>query len=815
MSDFTPHDAPVRDPAALPVVAKVIGRDQSLIRVHQTLKNNQAITITGPAGIGKTALAATLAGAYAQQPGGVLWFYEEGSKVLNPFEHLLVRVGRAYNVPEITGTDTPLAMVGAVASTLASNKPLLVLDGKLDPTAVREFLTKCAMGIPAIIVSETAIPGIESVELGKLDPAPAAALYKALSGETDDATIATLLMRLDYHPFAIMLTAGSSRIGKKPASAYLTAFQQLPAGNPLGTALTAAFQLLQPAALQGLLLTLGSTIHGAASSEMLSMLSAAPEATVQQAMQVLVAQGLVERSVRYGAPYYRLHPIVHTFTQNALKASQRLDGLQTKVGELTLRYAQKYGNAESASHDKLAAEMDAFLSVAEWAADSGDRETANQFVLALTQAGGFATSRGYVYELLRLRNLASGMTTAFPAYSAQTAVPLLDEDDDLDEDFDEEDEDSNALDRIEDDEDEFGGPQDTVARLAAIKLEDASIEELRAELATAKQNKDRSRVLTLLRGIGRRQAEQHMENEAISTYTEALMLYEAAADNAGVLDMLDTLSVLMTKTENSQAAVLNGARGVKLADQLGDQDTKMHLLITLGDARQQLGESSEAIRAYGQALEIARTRDDEQNEAQSLLKLGFAQLDDGDSDEAVNTFNEALKLLWDQKKRDQEGKALGGLGTANGELGRWSEAINLYTSALHIAREVHDKEEEALQLNNLGYAAMKAYEQGQKNQLGQALLRYRQALHLAYQDDDDDQIVTTLIEIVRILLHSPRHWDIGELLVDEALSLEPNMREARQLKDKIRVERDLLIDQVAIKGTPRDYAANAYKLLDE
>ena len=102
-----------------------------------------------------------------------------------------------------------------------------------------------------------------------------------------------------------------------------------------------------------------------------------------------------------------------------------------------------------------------------------------------------------------------------------------------------------------------------------------------------------------------------------------LDLNEALDDQEGILETLDTLSALMVKTENPNAAILHAQRGIQLADELSDTETKMYLLTTLGDARQQDGESDTAVQAFQQALEIARTDGDSQNEALILFKTGL------------------------------------------------------------------------------------------------------------------------------------------------------------------------------------------------
>jgi tetratricopeptide (TPR) repeat protein len=348
---------------------------------------------------------------------------------------------------------------------------------------------------------------------------------------------------------------------------------------------------------------------------------------------------------------------------------------------------------------------------------------------------------------------------------------------------------------------------------ASVKSRDEDrLSTLRMDLAEARQAQDVQRQIETLKAIGKIQVSQKMENEAIATYTELLNANEAAGDQSGILEMLDMLSALMTKTENLQAAVLHVTRGIELAEELDELETGMHLQTTLGDARQQLGESEDAIHAYGQALASARNRGDSQNEAIILYKLGYAQLDNNDVDSAVHTWEQALTLFKEQEKRDYEGRVLGGLGSAYGEMQRWAESINFHTSALHIAREVGDKEEEALQLSSLGQAGVQA------NQLPQALLRYRQALHLAYVSNDRDNIVSAIVDLVRLMLRSRRLLNICELLIDDALRLEPNDRDVTGLKARIASEKELAeqyqVVMAHISGSAQDYAANAYKLLD-
>ena len=861
MADLTSYEIPAHEAHALPVMlpqGKLIGRDVILARVYSQLKENKPVLVYGASGIGKTALAATLASAYTELPGGVLWLNVNNT----PFPELLARIGRAFNLKDIATSDNPISMVNSATSALIAAKPLVVLDGQINAQAASELIMRVTGRLPVLLLNEQELAGPwTNVPLGILEPTAAASLFKTLSPEQTEG-VDELVTALDGIPFAITVAAGATRAKKQAPAAFLAALPKRPGVTAPLLTLTASFGTLSNP-LQGLLLLMGATFRGEASTELFSLVANAPEDTITQALGLLVQQHLVERFQRYGKAYYRLPMITYTFAQTWLRGSGRLEGLQAKVRDAVLAYARKY----SGTPDRLAAEMENFLATARWAADQGDRDVANQLAVALMQSGDFVNARGYVYELLLLRRLAASSTNAFPAYGeAQAGLPfaqeeveledsdelepldddseILDEDeseavdsvartvtpipangfdDDLDEldeddgdhdqdDFDDED-DLDLEEPDQEDEDDFDSDvyeevNEGEPPVPEPELTD-EIDKLRAQLK--KQTGNKRQQAETLSAIGAEQVKRGQETEAISTYSEALTAYEAINDSVGTLAVLGPLASLTVKTDSSQAAVLHATRGAKLAEELGNEPSQINLLITLGDARQQLGESDEAVRVYSEVLDLARTSSDKPNEAMILFKLGYAQLDNGDPNTALKTWEDALTLFREQSRRDYEGRTLAALGTASGELERWNEAIKFYTSALHIARELKDSEEEMLRLSDLGYASV------QGHQLGQAVLRYRQALHLAYTSNNRENIVSTTVDLARLLVESQRHLNITNMLVEGALKFDPSDRDLKRLKERIQDELPVVPETVQLAqvvGTAQDYAANAYTLLE-
>jgi len=158
-----------------------------------------------------------------------------------------------------------------------------------------------------------------------------------------------------------------------------------------------------------------------------------------------------------------------------------------------------------------------------------------------------------------------------------------------------------------------------------------------------------------------------------------------------------------------------------------------------------------------------------------------------------------------------EGRVLRELGSAHAALERWSEAVNFHTSALYIAREVQDKQREARQLRHLGQLLIEA------KRLPEALTRYRQALHVAYQEEKGEDIVAVAVELVTLMMRDLHLASIAELLIDDAMTYDETSRDILRLRDEIAAakeraaENNIALAEVA--GTAKDYAANAYHQL--
>ncbi len=866
---------------ALPVMlppGKLVGRDAILAQVYSQLKENKPVLVYGASGIGKTALAATLARAYTELPGGVLWLSVDDT----PFPELLARIGRAYGIKELAISDNPVSLVATAISTLIAAKPLVVLDGLVNLQAASELAMRCAGKLPLLLVNQQQISGPwTSVTLEPLEAPAAAAMFTHLAPDQSEG-LDDLLTALGGVPLAIIVAAGAVRAKQQSPAQFLATLPKRPEVPPPLLALTAAFGTLS-SALQGLLLLMGATFRGEASPELFGLIAGAPEATITQALNGLAQQHLVERIERYGKPYYRLHPLTYTFAQSWLRGSGRLDGLQAKIRDALLTYARQF----SAAPDRLAAEMDNFLAVARWAADANDREIANQLAMTLMQAGDFVNTRGYVYELLLLRRLAASSTSAFPAY-AETPAPLAFSENDEDEEYDTGESEPFESDRIdedlaEDDEDEDLIEDEAEIVDAVIDAEEADDED---EDSLQRLSPVPTAPLTAI-PADEDDLDEDEDDEA-DDFDDDLDLIGDVEDFEESESLEDSEPVSPPESSDElvrlRAALLQARQG-------GDRREQAELLSSIGKEQVQRGQQTEAISSYAEAVNAYEALDDSPGLLATLEVLADLAVKTDNSQAAVLHAARGVELAEDLGNETSQRKLLTILGDARQQLGESDEAIRNYSEALDLARTADDQPSAAVILFKLGYAqldsgapndAMKTWEdaltafrvQGrrdyegralaglgtasgelerwseatrfynsalhiarefkdsdeellrlvdlgyaavQSHQLGQAVLRYRQALHLAYTSGNRENVVSTTVDLGRLLVESQRHLDITELLVDAALKYDPNDRDLKRLKERIQDEREVLapeIQQVLVGGTAQEYAANAYALLD-
>lgn len=312
---------PVDDLADLP---PLLGRERELAQIVSLIEQGGAASLCGPAGIGKSVIAA--AAARALQPryvDGVTHVALAGC--VAPADHVAAALG--------------LERREVLEDRLRDRRLLLVLDdcdaALPEVSALVARLQATCPGVGVLLTARMAT-AVRSVSVGLLDEAAALQLFGAHSGDGDGAGIAkgdraaaALCRRLDGYPLALALAASQARrIGLAGLAGllddgFMLEMEAEPGGDPrhrtLAAALDGQYRAL-PAGEQGLLRRL-ALLRGAFGLATVRALLPPGEAGVGAVLARLVAAGLV--TPHEGDETFRLPAPIRAFALRRLGEEER------------------------------------------------------------------------------------------------------------------------------------------------------------------------------------------------------------------------------------------------------------------------------------------------------------------------------------------------------------------------------------------------------------------------------------------------------------------------------------------------------------
>jgi DNA-binding SARP family transcriptional activator len=311
----------------------------------------RVVVLTGPGGIGKSALAAHVGQLLKERfPDGQLFAALNGAGAPVAPAEVLRRFLSALGAPEagLAGMD-PDACQASFRSAVSGRRMLILLDDARDASQVRPLLSGSA-GSALVVTSRTRLaelPGSRLVHLAGLgseeslamlaeligaervagEPEAAAAVIEACGGLP--LAVAAVGARLNARPqwrvadLAERLRESRDMLGELSSGdlavrpAFASSYEALNERRAAGAPLTETFQLLG--------LWDGATLGLAAAAALL----AAPAEVAERSLEALVDLNLLESP---GAGRYRLHPLIQRFAAEMsaahLPAPRAADGVR-------------------------------------------------------------------------------------------------------------------------------------------------------------------------------------------------------------------------------------------------------------------------------------------------------------------------------------------------------------------------------------------------------------------------------------------------------------------------------------------------------
>lgn len=661
--------------------ALLLGEDTSLV------------TLTGPAGAGKSRLALEVAGAIGDQfADGTFWV---DLATLRDWSLVIPTVAQTLDVRDVAGgppqTERLLVYLGskqillvldnfehvveaapAVANMLAHAPRLKVLVTSRTPLHVR--------GEQSFPIAPLALPPSElpqTVEQIRQSPAVALFLERAQDlnpnftlTEENAPLIAEICRRLDGLPLAIELAAARVKIlSVGGLLARLEGVQgtrldllkggarDLPARQQtLRTTIDWSYELLDPGA-QTLFRRLALFAGGCTLEAVEDICNADDRlgSDVLEELQSLVDMNLLMwREMPVGEPRFRMLGTIHEYARERLAEESNVDELRRRHAEYYLALAESAEpELRSANRgpwlDQLEQEADNLRAALAWSISAeGDRHVGLRLASALTwfwwMRGGFGEGRHWLEMLLTPQ---AGLTPTREVARALNAAGTM----------------------------AWAQGEAASARPLAEK-----------SLAISRELGDQGLIADALYGLGIASMNQGELDSARAHFRESAEHYRAVGDEWGEAFALSRLGNVVMMTGDFEQARLRLEESLDMARKVGDPWQIAGVLAGLGGLGLAQGDAAMAQARYEEVVGLFRKVGDHYGLSWTVSNLGFAVLAQGDEERAGALFRESLSLGQEMGNPNATVLYLAGMGAIAALRGQSHASEEPESEFLHAAR---------------------------------------------------------------------------------------------------------------------------------
>ncbi|NPV66019.1 MAG: tetratricopeptide repeat protein [Anaerolineae bacterium] len=604
----SPDDVPDLPP-------RLIGRQALLARVRELLEEGTNVLLQGFGGMGKSALAASVAADWLEtHEGAVLWL-NAGSEEADA---LLEALARPFGAHQEIASATGSARIKVMRRLLAENAvSLLVLDDVWNGAALSQVLKAVPRQLPVLVTARHRYALDAIVEVGRLEPDEALRLLSHHAGASykDDPTARELCHQLGYHAFALEVAGKTLKVDQIGPGELMRRLADAPHSlvmpedfaeegrTSINELMTASLLALEEDVRQ-VFLAFGALFTPSATPDLLARCMGRPADEVETALVTLQRRGLADRLRRAEDQpvYYRIHDLAHSYARAAAATPERR--------RAALEACRAYAADHRADLDALDVEIGNLLGAAEAALSSSDDATL--VAIMQTLAGPYLSARGHTLPFLRLLEAAQEAAGRMEPPRAEVRQFLLGK-----------------------------------CGNAAYDRGDlpGALRQYSAALEIARELGLRDRETVLLCAAGKVLAEQGDHTAAAAHFEQAASIAAALDDGFLRAFVLEHQGYLAQLRRDYPAARRCFAEEAALAEAINDPETQLVAVFNLGSAEHELGEYALALANHEQALALARRLDNRVWTAHALQSLGEDHHRLGDRGKARQCFEEALALF--------------------------------------------------------------------------------------------------------------------------------------------------------------------------
>lgn len=611
---------------------KFVGRSDLIQQLESLIKINEHILLQGFGGMGKTALAAELAGRCIENGLGSCLWLQVGDQSTNSIFEALAKPFNAHQEMAQLDEEHKVQLLGNL---LRGHKiKLVVLDDVWNDQALFQVTPAIPRNAALIATSRTRYAISQIIEIRELTRPESLQLLSIHANKDlnrDDAAD-KICQKLGDNAFAIRLAGSTLLTNQLTTSALLNYLEETPIplleaphqssesqqeniASILKISLN-KLQMIEPIGKTAYqtFLSFGAFLAPNASAELIALYLQEDRLTIERALAELKYRGLVEEipKTESSINYFSVHDLAYSYANQKTNDQQK-----EKAVDSYLSYAKLYSTPNRDNFAALRPELESLLLAAKSAFTAKRYADVEQFVGNLFVGRRILETEGFYSQATELMNLA-----------IQAAELRNDQ--------------QNVAEHLNN----LGYAYFIIGNFTE------AIEHISKSLALSTKLRNQTLQGKCLGNLGRIYRNQGEIKKAISHYSKAI--------------------TIATQSDNLKQASVQ--------------------LTSLGTVYYDTAEFTKAIDCYQRSLTIAlrfgeSERDTEANQYTCLAHI-YAHL--GQYKKASNYFNKCIAITKQTRAARIEGYALWGLGKVYLAKRNYSDAINLFNLSLNIAINTQD-----------------------------------------------------------------------------------------------------------------------------
>ena len=594
--------------------SRLFGRDTLLADVRALLDQGGRVLLQGFGGMGKSALAATMAANWIEdEKGDALWLRAGNESA----DTLMEALARPFDAQQAIAKAAGREKIKALQRLLTDSQvTLLVLDDVWDGAALNQVLKAIPRRLPMLVTARQRYALDHIIEVRGLEEEQALGLLSFHAGQKydQDAAAREVCRQLGYHAFALEVAGKTLKVDQIRPNELMRRIATAPHNmamphdfaeegrTSITELLTASLYALDDNTRQ-VFLAFGMLFVPQVTPELLARCMGRDETEVGDALTTLQRRGLADRMRQSedGLATYRAHDLAYSYAKTVM--AERGYDRQAVIDACRAFAAERATDLKA-----LDAELSNILGATQAAQESDN--SAALIEIAQTLAGAYLSARGHTLTFIELLDAAIAATERLGSEQDETHDYLL-------------------------------GKRGNIAYDRGDLPHALKCYQQALSLARALGNPDRQ--ARLLCVVGKVLADQGTDPTA--SFDEAYQIAKQLDDDSLTAFVLEYQGYYAQSKADYPAAHRYYSEEVALAERINDQEALFSSLYNLGSAEHALSRFEEALSHHERALQLARDLDNRVLEAHALQSIGEDQHRLNNDDQALQCLRTALEIF--------------------------------------------------------------------------------------------------------------------------------------------------------------------------